>query len=177
MGFVYQLPLRGSGSYGNVLKAIAADWQVSGVFAAFSGRPFSVSASGAVLNTPSNFQTADLVGDVKKVGQIGATGTFFNPAAWAQPQGVKFGNTGRNQFRGPGGVNLDLGIFRGFPLGGTRRMEVRMQAANITNTPKFGLPNGDVTSGNFMRILGAASGDTFGSYGERQIQVGLRFEF
>lgn len=177
MGFVYQLPWQGGQGYNNPLKAIISDWQLSGVFAAFSGRPFTVTASGAVVNTPSNMQTADLVGSINKTGAIGASGTFYDPSAWAQPQGVRFGNTGRNQFRGPGGVNLDMGIFRSFPLGGTRRVELRFQAANITNTPKFGLPVGSITSGNFMRITGAASGDTFGSYGERQIQLGVRFEF
>jgi hypothetical protein len=177
MGFVYQLPYQGSGSYGNPVRAVLADWQLSGVFAAFSGRPFSVTADGSILNTPSNMQTADLVGSVTKVGDIGASGHYYDPSAWAQPTGVRFGNTGRNQFRGPGGVNLDLGVFRSFPLGGTRRMEVRVQAANVTNTPKFGLPSSNVTSGTFMRITGGVSGDTWGSYGERQIQLGLRFEF
>ena len=28
-----------------------------------------------------------------------------------------------NQFRGPGGWNLDLSVFRSFPLGGTHRLE------------------------------------------------------
>ena len=177
MGFVYQLPWQGSGSYGNVLKAIAADWQISGVFAAFSGLPFTVTADGSVLNTPGNMQTADLVGEVRKVGEIGNSGVWFDPSAWAQPEGVRFGNTGRNQFRGPGGVNLDLGIFRSFPMGGTRKLELRVQAANVTNTPKFNNPNGSLTSSTFMRITSAASGNTFGSYGERQIQIGVRFEF
>ena len=90
---------------------------------------------------------------------------------------MRFGDTGRNQFRGPGGVNLDVGIFRSFPLGATRRIEIRLQAANITNTPKFGQPTNNVTSGTFMRLTSATGGETFGSYGERQIQLGVRFEF
>ena len=36
------------------LKAIVSDWQLNGVFAAFSGTPFTVTASGTSLNTPSN---------------------------------------------------------------------------------------------------------------------------
>ncbi len=56
-------------------------------------------------------------------------------------------------------------------------MEIRLQAANITNTPKFGQPNNNVTSGTFMRITSATGGETFGSYGERQVQLGVRFEF
>ncbi len=103
---------------------------------------------------------------------MGASGTYFDPAAWAQPQGVRFGNTGRNQFYGPGGVNLDLSLFRAFPLGGTRRLEFRIEGFNVTNTPKFGNPVGGVTSGNFMRILGTLNG-----YSERQFRLGLRFAF
>ena len=59
-------------------------------------------------------QTANLVGEVRKIGEIGASGTYYDKAAWAQPQGVTFGDTGRNQFYGPGGVNLDMSLFRGF---------------------------------------------------------------
>ena len=172
MGFLYQLPWQSNGGYGNVFSAIISDWQLNGTFGAFSGTPFTVTASGTVLNTPSNQQTADLVGDVSKVGEIGASGTYYNPDAWEQPQGVRFGNTGRNQFYGPGGVNLDLSIFRAFPLGGPRRLELRVEGFNITNTPKFGNPNGDRNSGNFMRILGTLNG-----YSERQFRLGLRFAF
>ncbi len=79
---------------------------------------------------------------------------------------------GATPFRGPGGVNLDLGVFRSFPLGATRRIEVRVQAANVTNTPKFGQPNNDVTSGSFMRITGDTSDQQFGTYGPRADPAG-----
>jgi hypothetical protein len=172
LGFLYQLPWQTQGGYQNIGRAIVNDWQVNGAFGAFSGTPFTVTASGAVLNTPSNTQTADLVGDVNKIGDIGSTGTFYDRTAWAQPQGVRFGNTERNQFRGPGGINLDLSLFRAFPMGQARRLEFRLEGANITNTAKFGNPNGDVTSGNFMRILGTLNG-----YSERQFRIGVRFAF
>jgi hypothetical protein len=172
VGFLYQLPWQSNGGYGNVARAIINDWQLNGTFGAFTGTPFNVTASGTLLNTPSNMQTADLVGDVRKIGQVGASGTYFDPAAWAQPQGVRFGNIGRNQFYGPGAVNLDLSLFRAFPLGRTRRLEFRAEGFNITNTPKFGNPDGNVNSRNFMRILGTLNG-----YAERQIRLGLRFAF
>ncbi len=112
-----------------------------------------------------------------KNGEVGASGTYYDPAAWAQPQGVRFGNTGRNQFRGPGAVNLDMSLFRSFPMGGVRRLEFRVEASNVTNTPKFVNPNGDVNSGNFMRILGTFGTATSGAYFERNIRLGLRFAF
>lgn len=172
IGFLYQLPWQNTNGYDNLLKAILGDWQVNGVFGAFSGSPFTVSASGAVLNTPQNQQTADLVGDITRQGEIGASGLYYDPAAWAQPQGVRYGNTGRNSVYGPGGVNLDLSLFRGIRFGGTRQLEFRVEAFNVTNTPKFGNPNGDVTSSNFMRITGTLNG-----YSERQVRLGVRFAF
>ena len=87
LGFAYQLPWQGS--YDNIAKAVLNDWQINGVFGAFSGTPFTVTASGTSLNTPSNQQTADLVGDVKTLGKIGNSGTYFDPAAWrSQPASI-----------------------------------------------------------------------------------------
>ena len=175
---VYQLPWQSNGgSHGNIARALINDWQINGTFAAFSGTPFTVTANGNIVNMPGEQQTADLVGEVTHIGEIGGSGTYYDPAAWAQPQGVRFGNTGRNQFRGPGGVNLDMSLFRAFPMGGAKRLEFRVEAANITNTPKFVNPTGDVNSGSFMRITGTFGTATTGAYFERQIRFGLRFSF
>ncbi|MPZ18190.1 MAG: hypothetical protein GEV06_09795, partial [Luteitalea sp.] len=123
MAFVYQLPWHSDGGHGGLAKALINDWQINGIFAAFSGSPFTVTADDTVLNTPGNTQTADLVGEVNEIGEIGAAGYYFDPSAWTQPEGVRFGNTLLNQFRGRGGWNLDLSVFRAFPLGGTHRLE------------------------------------------------------
>jgi hypothetical protein len=172
MGFLYQLPWTSEGGYSNIGKAIIADWQVNGVFGAFTGAPFNVTANGNVVNTPSNMQTADLVGDITHVGEVGASGLFYNGNAWAQPTGVRFGDTGRNSVRGPGGMSLDFSLFRAFPIGATRRIEFRLEAFNLVNHPIFANPNGDVTSVNFMRITGIQGG-----YSERNIRIGARFAF
>jgi hypothetical protein len=177
MAVVYELPWRSRVGDRNILRAAVSDWQVNGVFAAFSGLPFTVTANGALVNMPGNMQTADLVGVPKKIGAVGAAGTYYDPTAWAQPQGVRFGNTGRNQFRGPGAVNLDMSVFRGFRAGGERRVELRVEAANVTNTPKFANPNSDVNSGNFMRVLSTFGSTTTGAYFERQVRLGLRLTF
>src|SRR5262249_11224916 len=150
------------------------DWQINGVVAAFSGQPFTVTASGTSLNTPSNTQTADLVGTFNVLGAIGNSGKWFDTSAFAQPTGVRFGTTGRNQFYGPGGWTLDFSLFRSFPMGGTRRLEYRLQAANLLNHPVFGNPQGSFTSGTFGQITGISGN---GSYLERQIQMGFRFSF
>ncbi|HEX2341507.1 MAG TPA: hypothetical protein VHI98_13595, partial [Vicinamibacterales bacterium] len=176
IGFLYQLPWQ-SGGGGGLGRAIINDWQINGVVAAFSGQPFTATANANQLNTPNNTQLADLVGEPQKLGLIGAEGTYYDISAWAQPQGVRFGNTARNQFRGPGSWNTDLSIFRAFPLGASRRLEFRLETANLFNTPKFANPNGDITSTNFMRITAIANSNGVPHYPERQVRLGLRFSF
>jgi hypothetical protein len=177
VGFLYQLPWKSSAGYSNIGKALIADWQINGVFGAFSGLPFTVRANQGSLNTPSNTQTGNLNGDANQTGAVGSAGTFYDVSNFSQPTGPVFGNTGRNQFRGPGGVNLDLSLFRAFPLGATRRLEFRLEGGNITNTPKFANPSEDMTSPNFMRITSVANNNGQAQYAERQFRVGLRFSF
>jgi hypothetical protein len=172
IGFVYEVPYKLQDSEGGVLRYILGDWQLNGVFGAFSGTPFSITANGAVLNTPGNPQRADQLADAVHVGEVGATGLYYERTSWAQPTGVRFGNSGRNSVRGPGGVNLDLSLFRTVHLGGRKSVEFRAEAFNVTNTPKFANPTADVNSGSFMQVLGTISG-----YSERQIRLGVRFAF
>jgi hypothetical protein len=183
MGFVYQLPWQHEGSgYGNVAKAILGDWQLNGVFGAFSGSPFSVTASGTSLNTPGITQTANFSGgDLKVLGNIGAAGKWFDTTMFSQPTGVTVGNVTRNQFRGPGGWTLDLSVFRSVPVGGHRRLELRVEAGNILNHPVFGNPDTGLQNGTFGQILGIPGGggtiNANASYVERQIRLGLRLQF
>ena len=173
LGFAYALPWQSQGAWdANFLKVLAQDWQVNGVLAIFSGTPFTVTASGTSLNTPGNSQTADQVSDFEVLGDIGAAGPWFNRASFTQPTGVRFGNTGRNQFYGPGAYNLDMSIFRMIPIGGTRRLELRFEAGNILNHAVYGNPQGSITSGTYGQITGIN-----GNYPERMARLGLRFTF
>jgi hypothetical protein len=113
----------------------------------------------------------------------------FDPTAFNQPANGTLGNTGRNQFRGPGNWNVDFSIFRGFPIGeGGKRLEFRTEFFNLTNTPMWGLPNHDIAGNNFGRttVVGSdnRTSETSGTgktrdagSGERQIRFRLRFQF
>ena len=173
LGFAYALPWQNNGSgYDGIGSAIISDWQINGVLAVFSGTPFTVTASGTSLNTPANQQMADLVGTYNVTGEVAPNVAWFETAAFAQPTGVRFGNTGRNQFYGPGGYNLDFSIFRVFPVGGSRKLEARWEVANLTNNEVFGNPQGNVTSGTFGQITGIN-----GNYPERMMRLAVRFSF
>ena len=72
-------------------------------------------------------------------------------------QGGQFGNEGRNVVRGPGFANLDLSLFKNFPLGEGKRLQFRAECFNLLNHPNFQLPENDIASPEFGQILEAAS--------------------
>ena len=172
-GFVYELPAGPGKKFANAGAArwILGDWQVNGVFAAYQGRPFSVSAAQGALNAPGNTQTADLVkSSVEKLGGIGVGHPLFDPSAFAAPTGVRFGTAGRNILRGPGAVNTDMALFRSFPVHERVKLEFRAEASNATNTPHFSNPNANISNANFLTVT-AATAD------QRQLRFGLRMSW
>jgi len=176
--YVYELPF-GSGkkwAASGASKAVLGGWQINGIFSSFVGRQYTLSASGASLNMPGNRQTPDQVKDtVEKLGKIADDGTFFDTSAFARVTDVRFGTVGRNTMRGPGVVNMDLSLFRTFKL--TEKFNLRFQAEafNLSNTPHFSNPNGNVNSGNFGKVLSTFSDWAAGR--SREFRFGLRLGF
>jgi hypothetical protein len=172
LGFVWELPWRTERGFTGAAGWLLNDWQLNGILTAFSGAPFTVRADATELNTPGNVQTADLVGPVVRLGDIGGDGFFYDPSAFAEPTGQRLGETTINQFRGPGGANLDLSVFRNLQLPGGRRLQFRLEALNVTNTPKYGNPDGNLSSSTFMRVFSLND-----AYTERQIRLAARYAF
>ncbi|MCL4782072.1 MAG: carboxypeptidase regulatory-like domain-containing protein [Bryobacterales bacterium] len=191
LGFLYDLPF-GPGKawvHSGVGSWLLRGWQTNGMYNIYTGTPFTISADGASLNAPGSSQTADQVkpGKVKVIGEIGANRPWFDPLAFAQPKGVRFGTTGRNTMRGPGMWNMDLSLFRTFALNERFKLEFKAEGFNITNTPKFANPGANVanmrlntdgsiqTLNNFSSITGTLTALT--SPSERKFRFGLRLSF
>ena len=175
---VWELPF-GSGkpwATTGLSNALFGGWQLNGAFSAYSGRPFTLTASGASLNMPHNQQTPDQVKEnVEILGKVGDDGTWFDTSAFARVTQVRFGNVGRNTMRGPGQRNLDLGLFRTFKLSQSVNLQFRAEGFNMTNTPHFSNPNGNVNSSNFGKILSTDSSWAMGR--SRQFRFGFRLTF
>ena len=178
VGFVYELPF-GSGktwATSGASSAILGGWQLNGLFSAYQGRPYSLTASGASLNMPGNAQTPDQIKDtVEQFGNVGGDGTFFDTTAFARVTDVRFGDVGRNTMRGPSVVNLDAGLFRTFELSQALHLQFRLEAFNVTNTPHFANPNGSVNSSNFGRVLATLANETAGR--SREFRIGAHLTF
>lgn len=148
--------------------AIAGGWQLSGIFTAETGRPFSAYYSANVSNTSelSDRPNIALGCDPYQGGrgrQVWITGACFSKATNA------FGNLGRNTFIGPGLVNLDFAIDRTFQFKERFKLQFRAESFNIVNHPNFNLPANTVDASNFGRLVSAMD--------PRQLQAGLKFIF
>ena len=55
-------------------------------------------------------------------------------------------------------ANLDLSIFRQFPIVEGYRLEFRAEMFNAFNTPVYGAPTGDISSADFGRVFSLAPG-------------------
>ena len=105
---------------------------------------------------------------------------IYDTSAWKAVTDARFGNSGRNSIRGPGAKNVDLSVFRLFPVGARAKIEGRMEIFNLFNWPVFNNPGqttgvatgqSSVTSRDFMRITSSLQ------YLDRQIRFALRVAF
>jgi hypothetical protein len=179
LGYVYEVPFGSSKKWAThgVSKAVLGDWQCNGLFSAYQGRQYMLSASGAGLNMPGNVQTPDqMKPTVDKLGKVGDDGTWFDTSAFGRPSGVRFGNVGRNTMRGPGVVNMDLSLFRTFKATERFQVQFRAESFNLSNTPHFANPNANANSSAFGKITATQSAaDAIGR--SRELRFGLRLGF
>jgi hypothetical protein len=189
MGWIYELPV-GAGKQFNVsgpANVLLGGWKINGIFSAYSGLPFTVSASSSSINMPSTSQGANLIAPVRMVGDKGPGSWYYDPTSFGDPNFnrpadvYRFGTMGPNSLRGPGFWRADVSMFKEFKILERLKMEFKLEAFNLTNTPRFGNPAGNVSSmnfntdgsikavNNFMAITSASD--------ERQIRFGFRFAF
>jgi outer membrane receptor protein involved in Fe transport len=183
LGFLYELPFaRNSRSF---LGQIVKNWQINGLGSAYSGTPFQVNGTNPALNCPGcGTVLINVQGDPSPSGTPGSrTEPWYDPSLFSQPTGLGpagFGTSRRNQFRTPSVWNVDLGLFRSFPMG-RFRPEIRIEATNVFNHTNWGRPNLTFTDPAFMTFTPAAAHQVNTTWGtatrERTVQIGLRLEF
>jgi hypothetical protein len=180
IGWLAELPFGAGKKWAQtgVARLLLGGWQVNGIFSAYTGLPFTVTASGASLSAPDQTQTADQVkSTVTKLGGIGPNQPYYDPTAFATVTGVRFGTSGRNTLFGPGLVNVDASLFRNFNIKERLNLQLRAEAYNLTNTPHFNNPSANVSSGGFMTITSALSRANNVEGGERQFRFALRISY
>lgn len=153
------------------LRFILDGWQHNGIVTLQSGTPFSI-MSGLDNSLSGVYQDrADLVGNPHAPRPAGATRLteYFNTAAFGPNAIGTFGNSPRNLLYGPGTENVDMSLFKTFPVKETWNIEFRAEVFNVFNHPNFGNPVNNLSSSQFGSILSAGS--------PRIIQLALRLTF
>jgi hypothetical protein len=185
---VYELPFfrEQKGAIGHLLGG----WQVNAFFTLQSGAPFTplngsdpTGALNGIDSLVGNAIRADLnttldVSSMSIIELLSAGGArlflplpAFDESKRGTPQiGKRVGNAGRNILRADGIQNIDFGILKNTTVFEGHSLQFRADMFNATNTRNFGIPNGTVTSANFLNQW-ATNG------GNRRIVLGLRYTF
>jgi len=180
---IYELPVghgqRFASGVPRWLDAIIGGWEASGIYTWRTGFAFSTTTGsfpvGFVFDSPSV-----LTGSRSAIrGGLGRDSsgnvTYFGDttaalAALRNPHGGEIGN--RNNLRGPGFSNVDLGILKSFkmPYNESHKLQFRVEMFNAFNNVSFNFPNANINSGSFGRITSEVTIP-------REIQFALRYDF
>jgi hypothetical protein len=171
--WVWMLPF-GSGMKG-ARKVLLGGWEVNGIWSMYSGGPLAFVASQdralrGQPNRPDRLRDARLELDRPRKDLIAQ---YFDTSAYAPNGTGQFGTAPRaeGQLRGPGSVNLTLGINKRLrALREDHSLQFRTEIFNLPNRPNFNNPGTNIDSpAAFGRITSAADG--------RIIQFGLKYLF
>jgi Carboxypeptidase regulatory-like domain len=160
LSYVYNLPFF---KHPGLESKLLGGWELSGIVTWQTGIPFSVlpnafGDAAGVANGLTSGSYADIVsGQNPHAVPAGTTGLgplLLNPAAFALPTGLTFGNEGRDAFAGPSFSNFDMALFKKFAVKESAHFEFRAEAFNVFNQTEFTGVNATIDSLNFLRPSG-----------------------
>jgi hypothetical protein len=180
----------------DIVGFLAKNWQISAIFTAQSGRPFSVwnGAAATILRNSSGQIIGFSGGDFNLDAGGGAVGGgfydrpnapttgvntnfsrqdflngLFPATAFSAPTPGTNGSLGRNTFRGPGYMTLDVSLARQFSFGEKKKLMLKLEAFNALNNVNLYLPNADLSLATF--------GKSTQAFDPRTMQVSAKFTF
>ncbi len=194
INYSYEVPNLSQKWNNIVAKAVFDDWQFSGVTQLQSGTQGGFGYSYANIPTGRNFLAGNgsingggnrpdiLCDPYLPSGERTFARQFKTECIGPPSDAFNFGSALGDEFQGPGFVNWDISAFKNIPVGGARRLQLRVELYNAFNSEQW---TGVNTSGAFdytTRQLTAASATTFGTLtgatlSARRIQLGVRFTF
>jgi len=173
-----------------VVEAILNNWQISGITQILSGTRQGFSYSYTNVPTGALSGTGAISGNASRVDILcdpnlpGGEQTFtrqFRTECIAPPSDTnRLGNALNDELQGPGFTNFDFSLFKNVPIGGTRRLQFRVELYNAFNHDEF---TGVNTAAQFDYVTHQLTNPTSFGYlsgatqSARRIQLGARFTF
>jgi hypothetical protein len=163
----YQLPFgpRQRWARGGWTERLFGNYRLNAIVTVNTGTPYTARVLGASTNNTATGASFSLRADqvAYACDGPGTASQFFNTAAFVLPPSGQYGDAARNTICGPGLFSLNMGLDRSFTFGQDRqrRLDIRWEAQNLTNTPDFtglgtvvnSLTYGRVTSAGSMRTM------------------------
>jgi len=184
-GGVYDLPFgpgkRFGAGAGRLVNNLIGGWEVSPnlelqtgfYWTPLSGYDYANTTTG--VERPDRICNGNLPRGQRTVARWFDTSCFEDATLQADYNAgiYRFGNASRSSVVGPGIFNLDLGLYKDFPLSERFKLQFRSEFFNALNTADFGSgfggPSMNVTAGNYGQITSAGIG--------RQIQFALKLTY
>ena len=148
------------------VRAALGGWQLNAILNFASGTPFTVYDSTNVALQGSAPEITGFVSSRPDLISDPNSGPH-TPDQWVsrsafhlldpEAQAGQFGNEGRNVVRGSGIANADVSLMKTFGVTERMRLQFRVECFNLANHANFGLPENDISSPNFGRVLEAGA--------------------
>jgi hypothetical protein len=169
----YEVPFAHSAP--RIARAAFGGWQLNAIANFSTGAPFTVydsanvSLQGSAPEITGFYSSRpDLVSD-PNAGEHTAE-QWVSRSAFRRldpkSEAGRFGNAGRNIVRGPGIASVDVSILKTVRMTEQTRVQFRVECFNVANHANFGLPENDIASPNFGRVLEAGA--------PRLLQIGVK---
>jgi hypothetical protein len=158
------------------LRWVLGNWDVSGIFQAQSGAPFSVTTTVDVagVGPGSGSQFYELLSD--PTGLRTDWDATLSRATWFDKNAFRIPTTGtfatsqpKNTLRQPGFWDVNMSFRKGFATLGTHRFDLRLEVFNIINRTRLGNVVTNPTLPDFGFITSRV--------GNRTMQVGMQYVF
>jgi hypothetical protein len=186
VAWVYAIPFgRGQKwSLGNsVANALLGNWNINGILGFSSGHAFDVGTGKDQANT-GNFNYGNSYNGYERANVVGSfypsnkgPSEWINPTSFVLPQLNHFGTLGRDALRSDSSKNLDMSVFKQFPIKEKVRLEFRFEAFNVTNTPVWAVPIADIDDYDPNPLLNLFGVVKSTQNTPRQLQFALKLYF
>ena len=159
------------------LRMAATDWVASVIYRYSSGAPLAVlsgldnALTGFTLERPNQVSPVTAaVNQGSACPNVAPCISWFNPAAFQQPALGTLGNMGAYTAYGPSFFQFDMALVREFRVAEGKRLELRGEAFNVTNSLRANNPGVTLSTPNTFGVILSAMDP-------RIMQLAVKFVF
>ncbi len=187
---VYDLPFGHGKMLGStinpVLNEVVGGWKLSGAQVYYSGFPVTVSSPANYSSLVNAFTGAARPNQLRPLKVVNrSTNAYYGTAVqgtscgpnqddgncvFAQQPDDAFGTVRPGSLRQPSFQNIDMAVFKSFPVWHENRLDFRADLFNTFNIADYATPDSGMTDSNFGQITGTVSNN-------RSVQVSLKYAF